>query len=165
MNLPLFCRPPYSTLNDNTHSNLFSTHHSNHLLHLGMKRKPPCSLRSLWGLIKRDQNLTLKHQTVANSKSGFSLRSCFLPTPPCTAPTLTSSVAMPCQVQRCKKQQNIQTCCRSSDCKDARKVGLVTRGSRGQLHSDRSLLRPVSPRIQLQIRLSPPLPQLHPQAV
>ena len=31
------------------------------------------------------------------------LRSCSLPTPRCTAPTLTSSVAMPCQVQRCKK--------------------------------------------------------------
>ena len=28
-----------------------------------------------------------------------------LPTPPCTAPTHTWSVAMPCQVQRCKKKR------------------------------------------------------------
>ena len=65
MNLPLFFRPPYSRSIKHTHSNLSSTHHSNlslmhhsnHLQHLEINRKPPCSLRSLWGLIKQNRLL------------------------------------------------------------------------------------------------------------
>ena len=52
-----------------------------------------------------------------------------------------------------------------SGCAGARKVGPVTRGSRRQLHGDGSPLRPVSTRVQLQIRLRPSLPQLPPRAV
>ena len=85
-------------------------------------------------------------------------RSYFLPTPPCTAPTPTLSVDMPCQAQRCAKRQNISNC--NSDCEGTRKVRPVTRGARRQLYSDRSLLRPLSTCLQLQIRLSTPLPQL-----
>ena len=54
-----FLKTPYSTSNDHMHSNLSSTNHSNHSLmhhsnqlhHLDINKKPPCSLRSLWGLI------------------------------------------------------------------------------------------------------------------
>ena len=59
-----FLQTPYSSSNAHTHSNLSSTnrsnlslmHHSNHIEHLEINRKPPCSLRSLWGLIKRFTN-------------------------------------------------------------------------------------------------------------
>ena len=70
MDLPLFCRPPYSTSNEHTHSNLSfmhnsnhsHKHHSNHLQHLEINKKPPCSLRSLWGLIA--QSLEKCHHCV-----------------------------------------------------------------------------------------------------
>ena len=73
-----FLQTPYSTLNDENdndyminspkssnlsftnHSNHSLIHHSNHLQHLEINRKPPCSLRSLWGLINKKPPCSLR---------------------------------------------------------------------------------------------------------